>query len=172
MHQYTLLRTGKKLGKIDFDNIEKFKYRALRTLRDTSLHAMLETLKEAGVHVQYGMKIASVAEGEDSIKAVFEDGTAVEGDMLLGCDGIHSAVRNKFVEPSRLPEYTGVASAYGLLDADADLRKAVSFDASSLYTGPLGAPLHIHECCKDALGNDCSHGHERCRKPGGLGALG
>ncbi|KAF2272111.1 FAD/NAD(P)-binding domain-containing protein [Westerdykella ornata] len=134
------LRTGQPLGKINFDNIEKFKHHALRVMRDDLLQSMLQTLKEAGVDVQYGMKVQSVIEANESISAVFEDGTTVKGDILLGCDGIHSAIRTKFIDPSRMPEYTGVACAYDLLDAG-DLREIIPIESTSLYTGGFGSLL-------------------------------
>jgi 2-polyprenyl-6-methoxyphenol hydroxylase-like FAD-dependent oxidoreductase len=134
------MRTGQRLGKIDFDNIERFKHHALRVMREDLLQSMLQTLKEVGVDVQYGMKVQSVTEANESISAVFEDGTTVKGDILLGCDGIHSAIRTTFIDPYRIPEYTGVACAYGLLDAS-DLREIISIESTSLYTGGFGSLL-------------------------------
>lgn len=134
------LRTGGRLGEINFDNIEKFKHHALRVMRDDLLQAMLQTLKELGVDVQYSMKVQSVTEANESISAVFEDGTTVKGDILLGCDGIHSVIRTKFIDPQRMPEYTGVAGAYGLLNVG-DLREMIPIESTSLYTGRLGSLL-------------------------------
>jgi salicylate hydroxylase len=134
------LRTGRRLGEINFDNIEEFKHHALRVMRDDLLQAMLQTLKELGVDVQYGMKLQSVAEADESVSAVFDDGTTTKGDILLGCDGIHSVVRTKFIDPRRMPEFTGVAGAYGLLDVG-DLREMIPIESTSLYTGRLGSLL-------------------------------
>ncbi|KAH7067469.1 hypothetical protein BKA63DRAFT_536919 [Paraphoma chrysanthemicola] len=134
------LRTGRRLGEINFDNIEKFKHHALRVMRDDLLQAMLQTLKELGVNVQYGMKLQSVTEGNESISAIFGNGTTVKGDILLGCDGIHSVLRTKFIDPQRMPEFTGVAGAYGLLDVG-DLREMIPIESTSLYTGRLGSLL-------------------------------
>jgi salicylate hydroxylase len=134
------LRTGQVLGKLNFDDVGKFKHRALRIMRDDLLQAMLSALKELGVDVQYGMRIESVTEAQDEITASFEDGTTVKGNILLGCDGIHSAVRAKFIESNRKPEYTGVAGAYGLLNVN-DLRDEIQIDSTSLYTGRYGSLL-------------------------------
>jgi hypothetical protein len=35
--------------------------------------------------------------------------------MLLGCDGIHSAVRSLYVDPAVVPEYTGISTMYGFV---------------------------------------------------------
>ena len=42
----------------------------------------------------------------------FEDGTFYSADCLLGCDGIHSAIR-AFIEPARKPVYSGIAAVNG-----------------------------------------------------------
>lgn len=133
-------RTGGLLGTIDFDNLEKFKHRALRVMRYELLNAMLETLKEIGVQVQYGKSIDLVVEEQGRMTATFTDGTQVEGDILLGCDGIHSAVRTKFVHPERKPEYTGVATAYGFVDV-ADLRDRITIDPTTMFSGRFGSLL-------------------------------
>ncbi|KAF2709911.1 FAD/NAD(P)-binding domain-containing protein [Pleomassaria siparia CBS 279.74] len=134
------LRTGQQLGTMDFDNVEKFKHGALRVMRHDLLSAMLATLGESGVQVQYGKKVESVVEDDVGIIARFEDGMTVEGDILLGCDGIHSAVRTKFIQPERTPEYTGVANAYGLLNAT-DLRDTIPINSTTLFFGRLGSLL-------------------------------
>ena len=133
------LRTGKGLGNINFDS-EKFKHRALRVMRQDLLQAMLATLEELGVEVQYGMSIDSVLEENETITATFKDGRTVEGDILLGCDGIHSAVRTLFVEPERKPQYTGVANAYGILDG-ADLHDTIPIESTTLFFGRFGSLL-------------------------------
>jgi 2-polyprenyl-6-methoxyphenol hydroxylase-like FAD-dependent oxidoreductase len=130
-------RTGKSLGKINFDNIDRFKYVAMRLLRNDLHRALLETLDELNVEVRYGTKIQSVKEEKEKVIAYFEDGTTVTGDFLLGCDGIHSTVRMKFVEPERKPEYTSVSVAYGFLDATG-LQERLPVDASSLIISRSG----------------------------------
>ncbi|KAF2678678.1 FAD/NAD(P)-binding domain-containing protein [Lentithecium fluviatile CBS 122367] len=133
-------RTGKNIGAIDFDNIERFKHLGIRVMRHQLLEAMLATLRGHGVEVQYGKKIISIAEDHDSITATFEDGTEIKGDVLLGCDGIHSAIQTKFIQPDRQPEYTGIATAYGFTDATS-LSSQLPIDSTSLYFSRLGSLL-------------------------------
>ncbi|OCL04282.1 FAD/NAD(P)-binding domain-containing protein [Glonium stellatum] len=133
-------RTGQKLGAVNFDNLPKFKHRALRVLRADLLQALLESLEEEGVEVQYGRRIESTRELADRIEATFEDGTRVDGDVLLGCDGIHSSVRMKFVQADRKPIYSGIAVAYGLLDA-AGLSERLQFNETAVHSGRFGSFL-------------------------------
>jgi salicylate hydroxylase len=138
--EVTSLRNGQRLGTINYDNLEKFKYRALRVMRCDLIEAMLATLEELGVAVQYGMEIESIVEEHGKITAIFGGGQSVEGDILLGCDGIHSAIRTKFIQHERIPQYTGVANVYGLLDAT-DLQDIVAIDATTLFFGSFGSLL-------------------------------
>jgi salicylate hydroxylase len=132
------LRTGKKLSEIDFDHVDKFKFRARRVLRHDLLSAMIETLKESHVEVKYGMKAVSISHENDSVTVGFEDGSSATGDILLGCDGIHSFVRSAVVEPERKPVYSGIANAYGMLDASC-LSATVPFEVTGMYSGRHGS---------------------------------
>jgi salicylate hydroxylase len=134
------LRTGAKLGYLDFDDVEVFKYRARRVLRADLLSALLETLDEAGIKIQYEKKAVSFSQGEDTIEINFEDGSTASGDILLGCDGIHSFVRTAIIEPERKPVYSGIATAYGLMDAK-KIPGTVPFKATGLVSGRRGSLL-------------------------------
>lgn len=112
-------------------------------MRIDLLRAMLATLEESGVDVQYNMSIESVATEHEQISAKFENGTTVTGDILLGCDGIHSAIRTKFIQPDRTPEYTGVAVTYGFLDSS-DLAQPLPIKTTTLFSGRLGSMLLSH----------------------------
>jgi hypothetical protein len=44
-------------------------------------------------YVQVGKCVCNVIDTEDGIRVELTDGTFEEGDILLGCDGVHSTVR-------------------------------------------------------------------------------
>ena len=98
---------GKGIGK------EKGKeYKARRVMRKELLEALLEACKRLGnVEVVFGRKTVEINEDESEVSLRFEDEEQVHGDLLLGCDGIHSVVRTMLVEPDRKEEYTGIAVA-------------------------------------------------------------
>ena len=103
-----------KVGEISFRNVDKYKYHARRIPRAALLRGLLETLEgRTDVKIEYGKKLVELTETDTSVKATFDDGTSAEGDILLGCDGIHSNTRMKLVDPTRLPTYSGIATAYG-----------------------------------------------------------
>jgi 2-polyprenyl-6-methoxyphenol hydroxylase-like FAD-dependent oxidoreductase len=131
-------RTGKKLSELDFDHVDKFKFRARRVLRYDLLNAMIKTLKESGGGIQYGTKAISISHSENSVNVSFEDGSTASGDILLGCDGIHSFVRTSVVEPDRKPSYSGISNAYGMLDAR-QLSASMPFETTGMYSGRNGS---------------------------------
>lgn len=138
-------RNGAKLGVMSFDNVQRFKHQAMRIQRGELLNAMLETAKEAGIHIKYGKKAVETnlpeeqgGKSGDGVKVRFEDGEIAEGDLLLGCDGIHSYVRTA-VEHDRRPIYSGIATAYGLFDDKDGLEEELPFDTTALWSGRRGS---------------------------------
>jgi 2-polyprenyl-6-methoxyphenol hydroxylase-like FAD-dependent oxidoreductase len=43
--------------------------------------------------VQTGKKVVQIKETYNSVEVLMSDGTSEIGDMIVGCDGIHSLVR-------------------------------------------------------------------------------
>ncbi|EAU39520.1 predicted protein [Aspergillus terreus NIH2624] len=117
------LRTGQELATIDYTGREGTGfggYKGRRVKRYDLLRALLRVVERLeSVTVQYGKKVTRVEEDIQGkkVRVRFEDGTSATGDIVLGCDGIHSAVRSEFVEPERVPSYSGIVSAYGFVEA-------------------------------------------------------
>jgi salicylate hydroxylase len=108
------MSSGKLLGNLPFGSVKKYGYASLRINRQKLQELMLAAALKAGAKVVYSKKVVAVLEDETGITAQFEDGTfSATADILLGCDGIHSAVRTKHVEPDRSPIYTGISTACG-----------------------------------------------------------
>jgi 2-polyprenyl-6-methoxyphenol hydroxylase-like FAD-dependent oxidoreductase len=62
-----------------------------------------------------GKDLLRVAQGADGVEAHFADGTSAVGDVLVGADGLRSAVRAQFLPETR-PRYAGYVAWRGLLD--------------------------------------------------------
>ncbi|WP_181176426.1 FAD-dependent oxidoreductase [Mesorhizobium sp. B2-3-5] len=62
--------------------------------------------------------LARVEQDGDVVRAIFENGNVVEGDLLVGADGFRSAVRQHFL-PEVQPEYSGYLIWRGLADESA-----------------------------------------------------
>ncbi|KAH7013799.1 salicylate hydroxylase [Ilyonectria destructans] len=117
-------RTGRSLGQI------LAKADVSRVLRHDLVQCMVDAVEELPkerVTVRYGAKVTGIQQlGENGdekgtvrVDVRFEeDGLqeTIECDVLLGCDGIHSFVRNVVVDPERKKEYSGRAVAYGFVE--------------------------------------------------------
>ncbi len=75
-------------------------------------------LAELGDHVQFAKQFARYEIAADqSVRCVFEDGTAAHGDLLVGCDGASSRVGAQ-VLPAAARSDTGVCAIAGKIPLD------------------------------------------------------
>jgi len=88
-------------------------------LRSELLRVISEGAAKEDIDVQYGKRLVSVDEDATSVTATFSDGTSATGDILVGADGIHSAVRTLIDPAAPGPQYTGLMS-FGFGDFAAD----------------------------------------------------
>ncbi|MFT7649845.1 MAG: salicylate hydroxylase [Candidatus Poriferisodalaceae bacterium] len=95
----------------------------------SDLHAMLRDAVVDPIHL--GRRCVGVEETPDAVVATFADGTSVTGDIIIGADGVHSAVRTSLhgEQPAR---FSGAAAWRGLVPADqvADLNLSISSTAT------------------------------------------
>ncbi len=104
---------------------------ALRVRREAVVEALTEAAAAARQHddpealrIVYGAAVQSLEERDDGVRVTYtlDDGSAsspivIDADLVLGCDGIHSLVRRRLVEPDRPETYTGRCVAYGFIPA-------------------------------------------------------
>src|SRR6478672_3036551 len=65
-----------------------------------------------------GKTLIAVEQNDEQVSAVFSGGSCVKGDLLVGADGLHSAVRAQFL-PELAPRYVGYVAWRGVVEADA-----------------------------------------------------
>jgi salicylate hydroxylase len=86
------------------------------TFHRADLHdAIASALPTERVHL--GHRFTRLVDYGDCVEAQFESGHAVSADVLVGADGIHSAVRHALLGPER-PRFTGCVAYRGLVPAD------------------------------------------------------
>lgn len=132
--------SGQRIGELSFRNIDKIQYNALRIPRAQLIQGLLEVLEKTNVKIEYGKKLVALTESDESVVASFEDGTIANGDILLGCDGIHSNARMKLVDPERAPVYSNTAAAYGMVPISS-ISSQVYFEDASINSSRRGSLL-------------------------------
>ncbi|GES83534.1 hypothetical protein GLOIN_2v1608858 [Rhizophagus clarus] len=65
----------------------------------------LRDLMLEGVDIQWGKKCIGYDECDNEVWAIFQDGTRVRGDILIGCDGINSPIRKQKLPHLQLFDY-------------------------------------------------------------------
>lgn len=87
--------TGKQLADIGTDP-------ALPTMQFVWRHDLYRALHDEaarrGITVEHGRRVVEVHDGGDAVTAVFGDGTRATADVLVGADGLRSAVR-RLIDP-------------------------------------------------------------------------
>ena len=91
---------------------------------------MLKAFGESDVNM--GMRCVKVKQDADSATAIFEDGTTATGDVVIGADGIHSAVREYLNGGKVEPRYAGYVNWNGIVEASPDLSES---DVWVIYVG-------------------------------------
>ncbi|NMI01704.1 FAD-dependent monooxygenase [Pseudonocardia acidicola] len=83
--------------------------------------AELQRILMAAVEPQtlhLGRAVTGVAESPDGVRLEFVDGTSAEADLVVGADGVHSAVRRR-VAGAAPAVYSGTSGFRGLVPVDA-----------------------------------------------------
>ena len=110
--------------------------------RPTLRQIMLSGLRD---HVYYGARlVACQREADGTVTARFADGRTVSADLLVGADGVNSAVRRILLPDARV-EDAGLRLVYGKIPLAGSVRASVPhwvFD--SIFTVVTGGPGHPH----------------------------
>ncbi|KAL2867583.1 FAD-dependent oxidoreductase [Aspergillus lucknowensis] len=109
---------GDVIGKADLTSWSRDKtgFGYLRIQRTSLMDVFYDAARLADIPIHFGKRLVGIVENSDGVTATFDDNTSDTADFLLGCDGIHSAVRKLYVDPNMTPEYSGVVNIFSLLE--------------------------------------------------------
>lgn len=112
---YLHWKTGEILKQTSYKSVTERQDTMARFHRAHLQQILLESLPErATLHLSKG--VASVQVQSDRVRLAFTDGTTFDADMLVGADGIHSAVRKTLV-PDHTLRWTGGITLRSTFDA-------------------------------------------------------
>ena len=99
---------------------------------------MYENLKDQS-KIKLQKRISKVDHNKNEVIVLCEDGTAVSGDVLVGCDGVHSKVRHELWRLSHLQEPDAIdPSDKELLFAEYNCLFGISTKTDGLPDGEMG----------------------------------
>ncbi|CAI7629724.1 unnamed protein product [Penicillium pancosmium] len=145
------IRSGRSIGSIGFVDHHGNGYggfKGRRVMRIVLSMAML-TLAERTPNIEliFGKKVVGGEETESNAVVHFKDGTKAVGDLVIGCDGVHSAVRTSWVDPGSPSEYTGISFLQATVPTDS-ISSRIHFRSSALNISRHGSMLTSY-CDRD-----------------------
>lgn len=109
-------QTGRPLGSINRDMAKRFGAPAVNISRAAMNDMILSCARREGLDIAFGKRLARIEDRADQpIVAHFDDGTEIEGDFIVGADGVHSVVRSHVVPDGPTPFDTGLVGFGGLM---------------------------------------------------------
>ncbi|HEX5878592.1 MAG TPA: FAD-dependent monooxygenase [Actinomycetota bacterium] len=84
------------------------------TMKRADLYqAICDEATARGIPVEHGKRLIDAEPAGDGVRAVFEDGSDATGEVLIGADGVHSAVRRLIDPDAPAPTYVGLINLGG-----------------------------------------------------------
>lgn len=105
--------TGKCLGRVPLGSMRPDRD-VSRTIKRSHLQeALRDEAMRRGIPIAYHRRLVRAETAGAGVRAVFDDGSDALGDLLIGCDGVHSKVRQAIDPRSPAPRYVGLLNFGG-----------------------------------------------------------
>jgi FAD-dependent urate hydroxylase len=134
--------TGKRLGQTATGPLDGGTIG--RTVSRPDLYrAVHDEARRRGIRVEYRKRLVDARPTAEGVLAAFEDGSQVTGDLLIGADGVHSAVRRILDPAAPAPTYTGLIGLGGCVtgvDVDSEPGEYHMIFGRRAFFGYVAAP--------------------------------
>jgi salicylate hydroxylase len=126
--------TGEETSRLEMARTAEERYGSpqLTMHRADLLEALAQALPAGSLRL--GRRLAGLAEDAAAVSLTFDDGSTETADVVVGADGIHSAVRTAVFAAER-PEFTGVVAFRAVVPA-ARLAGSPGLGAFTKWWGP------------------------------------
>jgi len=105
--------TGKRLGAAELSMTLDDGTTGYTTKRADLYRAIRDEAADRGIQIELGKRLVAAENVDRQVRAIFADGSDVTGDILIGCDGIHSTVRRVIDPNAPAPRYAGLINLGG-----------------------------------------------------------
>jgi 2-polyprenyl-6-methoxyphenol hydroxylase-like FAD-dependent oxidoreductase len=121
-------QNGKVLSVVDLPRMLGPDYPSCIGIMRPVLHDVLFAAMEAArVPVRMGLTVRSLRQDEGGVDASFSDGSSARYDLVIGCDGAHSKLREELFGTAQRPRYTGQAVWRAMVPRPANVRGRHSY---------------------------------------------
>jgi len=123
-------KQGENLGAIDIDAInQQMGYASVSVLRKDFQDILLDQLASLGVAVHYGHTVSHIetAASGDAV-AVFQDGTPICADVIVGADGRMASAARLYVHGDNAPVYQGFINWVGVYESEEPTFEAIAVE--------------------------------------------
>lgn len=145
------MRSGRSIGSVDFVDHHGNGfggYKGRRVMRIVLSMALMTAVERTrNIEIVFGRKVVGGEEINDKAVVHFHDGTEAIGDLVVGCDGVHSAVRSRWVDPGSRSQYTGMSFVQATIPTDS-ISSPIHFRSSALNISRHGSMLTSY-CDRD-----------------------
>ncbi|TQS32836.1 hypothetical protein Golomagni_06837 [Golovinomyces magnicellulatus] len=133
---------GEKVDEYYFGSEKQYGYPAIRVMRTQLLHILRDEVKRRNIPVQYESRFSEIlSDNSNGVKFSFKDGKTATASLVIGADGIQSAVRKTFLLDTK-PKYAGFMGINGVVQRS-DLRIPDGFQFPATVMGKSGAFLLV-----------------------------
>lgn len=108
--------TGRRRAGLPFDTFAKAVDAKLVSIMRPDLEAVLRSRLPASADLRFGTSVRDIDASPDNVAVTLSDGSTVVADLLVGADGIHSAVRSLTFDSSDCLRYLGFHTAAYVFD--------------------------------------------------------
>ncbi|WP_460629286.1 FAD-dependent monooxygenase [Intrasporangium mesophilum] len=109
--------TGSVLGSMSLGSPLPDGTVALTMKRSRLGRALADEAERRGIEVRYSSRVVDIESRTDCVTATLADGSIVEGDLLVGADGVHSVVRRTIDPKASQARYVGLTNFGGITQA-------------------------------------------------------
>lgn len=121
--------------------VGKYGYPYLTVYRPDLLEALTEGVRALDPHsIVLDARVTGVEQGSDAVTLVLEDGRRVEGDILIGADGVRSKVR-EILWGGAKPKFSGMVAWRGVIPME-NLPEHLRRMVGNTWIGPGGHVVH------------------------------